>query len=137
MNMKTMTSISMMKGMISMPEDIDVEYEQEVAEFFQSLGIHQGPGDIQYRIILKVLGRNEGRITEFSEIRKYTDQFADKGSIGSKMKTVFQLEGLADKVKRGGYTITDKGVTAYNFLKDSTAFYKKNKRMGEIIERMP
>lgn len=132
-----MTSISMTKGMISMPDDIDVEVEQEVAEFFQSLGIHQGPGDIQYRIILKVLGKNEGRITEFSEIRQYTDEFADKGSIGSKMKTVFQLEGLVEKVKRGGYVITDKGVTAYNFLKDSTAFYKKNKRMGEIIERMP
>ncbi|ETA66733.1 MAG: hypothetical protein PWQ51_460 [Methanolobus sp.] len=120
-----------------MSDDIDVELEQAVAEFYQSLGIHQGPGDIQYRLILKVLGRNEGKITEFSEIRKYTDQFADKGSIGSKMKTVFQLEGLVEKVKRGGYVITDKGITASNFLKDSTAFYKKNKRMGEIIERMP
>ncbi len=120
-----------------MSEDIDVELEQEVAEFYQSLGIHQGPGDIQYRLILKVLGKNEGRITEFSEIRKYTDQFADKGSIGSKMKTVFQLEGLVEKVKRGGYIITDKGITAAGFLKDSTAYYKKNKRMGEIIERMP
>jgi hypothetical protein len=122
---------------ISMSEDIDVKLEQEVAEFYQSLGIHQGPGDIQYRVILRVLGKNEGKITEFAEIRKYTDQFADKGSIGSKMKTVFQLEGLAEKVKRGGYVITDKGITASNFLKDSTAFYKKNKRMGEIIERMP
>ncbi|MDG6243190.1 MAG: hypothetical protein QCH31_02185 [Methanolobus sp.] len=120
-----------------MSEDIDVKLEQEVAVFYQSLGIHQGPGDIQYRIILRVLGRNEGRITEFAEIRKYTDPFADKGSIGSKMKTVFQLEGLAEKVKRGGYIITDKGVMASNFLKDSTTFYKKNKRMGEIIERMP
>ncbi|MDI3485068.1 hypothetical protein RE474_01135 [Methanolobus sediminis] len=120
-----------------MSDDIDVELENAVAEFYQSLGIHQGPGDIQYRLILKVLGRNEGKITEFSEIRKYTDQFADKGSIGSKMKTVFQLEGLVEKVKRGGYVITDKGITASNFLKDSTAFYKKNKRMGEIIERMP
>lgn len=136
MNTRMMAS-TLMKEMISMPEDIDVEFEQEVAEFFQSLGIHQGPGDMQYRIILRVLGRNEGKITEFSEIRKYTDRFADKGSIGSKMKTVFQLEGLVEKVKRGGYVITDKGVTAYDFLKSSTAFYKKNKRMGEIIERMP
>jgi predicted transcriptional regulator len=121
----------------SMSDDIDVKLEQEVAEFYQSLGIHQGPGDIQYRLILKVLSRNEGKVTEFSEIREYTDIFADKGSIGSKMKTVFQLEGLAEKVKRGGYIITDKGLTASNFLKDTTAFYKKNKRMGEIIERMP
>ncbi|WP_370575846.1 hypothetical protein [Methanomethylovorans sp.] len=120
-----------------MSEDIDVMLEQQVAEFYQSLGIHQGPGDIQYRLILKVLGKNEGRITEFSEIREYTDRLADKGSIGSKMKTIFQLEGLAEKVKRGGYVITDKGITASNFLKDTTAFYKKNKRMGEIIERMP
>ena len=129
-------SIVTVKRRNSMSEEIDVALEQEVAEFYQSLGIHQGPGDIQYRIILRVLGKNEGKITEFAEIRKYTDQFADKGSIGSKMKTVFQLESLAEKVKRGGYIITDKGVTAANFLKDSTAFYKKNKRMVEIIERM-
>ncbi|WP_406657716.1 hypothetical protein V7O62_03920 [Methanolobus sp. ZRKC2] len=120
-----------------MSEEIDVNLEQEVADFYQSLGIHQGPGDIQYRLILRVLGKNEGKITEFAEIREYTDQFADKGSIGSKMKTVFQLEGLAEKVKRGGYIITDKGLTASGFLKDTTAFYKKNKRMEEIIERMP
>jgi predicted transcriptional regulator len=127
----------MRKRLIPMSEDIDVRLEQLVAEFYQSLGIHQGPGDIQYRLILKVLSKNEGKVTEFSEIREYTDMFADKGSIGSKMKTIFQLEGLAEKVKRGGYTITDKGITASNFLKDTTAFYKKNKRMGEIIERMP
>ncbi len=120
-----------------MSEEIDVKLELEVAEFYQSLGIHQGPGDIQYRIILRVLGKNEGKITQFAEIRKYTDQFADKGSIGSKMKTVFQLEGLVDKVKRGGYIITDKGITAASFLKDSTTFYKKNKRIEQIIERMP
>ncbi len=130
-------SIVTVKRRNPMSEEIDVALEQKVAEFYQSLGIHQGPGDIQYRIILRVLGKNEGKITEFAEIRKYTDQFADKGSIGSKMKTVFQLESLAEKVKRGGYIITDKGVTAANFLKDSTAFYKKNKRMVEIIERMP
>lgn len=122
---------------ITMSDDIDVKLEQKVAEFYQSLGIHQGPGDIQYRLILRVLVKNEGKITEFSKIREYTDNFADKGSIGSKMKTVFQLEGLAEKVKRGGYIITDKGITAANFLKDTTAFYKKNKRMTEIIERMP
>lgn len=120
-----------------MSENIDVELELVVAQFYQSLGINQGPGDIQYRLILKVLEKNEGRITEFSEIREYTDQFADRGSIGSKMKTVFQLEGLVKKVKRGGYIITDKGLTAANFLKSTTAFYKKTKRVGEIIERMP
>jgi len=91
-----------------MSEGIDVEFEQEVARFYQSLGINQGPGDIQYRLILKVLEKNEGEITEFSDIRRYTDQVADRGSIGSKMKTLFQLEGLVKKVKRGGYIITDK-----------------------------
>jgi len=122
---------------ISMSEEIDVELEQEVALFYQSLGINQGPGDIQYRLILKVLEKNEGRITEFSDIRRYTDQVADRGSIGSKMKTLFQLEGLVKKVKRGGYIITDKGLIAANFLKSTTAFYMKTKRMGDIIERMP
>ncbi len=120
-----------------MSEDIDVELEQEVAEFYQSLGINQGPGDIQYRLILKVLEKNDPDITKFSDIRKYTDQFADRGSIGSKMKTVFQLEGLVKKVKRGGYVITDKGLMAASFLRTTTTFYKKTKRMGEIIERMP
>lgn len=122
---------------ISVSEDIDVKLELMVAQFYQTLGINQGPGDIQYRLILKVLEKNEGRITEFSEIREYTDQFADRGSIGSKMKTVFQLEGLVKKVKRGGYIITDKGLIAANFLNSTTAFYKKTKRVGEIIERMP
>ena len=120
-----------------MSEDIDVELELMVAQFYRSFGINQGPGDIQYRLILKVLEKNEEWITEFSEIREYTDQFADRGSIGSKMKTVFQLEGLVKKVKRGGYIITDKGLIAANFLKNTTAFYKKTKLVGEIIERMP
>jgi len=113
------------------------ELELMVAQFYRSFGINQGPGDIQYRLILKVLEKNEEGITEFSEIREYTDQFADRGSIGSKMKTVFQLEGLVKKVKRGGYIITDKGLIAANFLKNTTAFYKKTKLVGEIIERMP
>ncbi|MBC7086471.1 MAG: hypothetical protein H5T43_08975 [Methanomethylovorans sp.] len=117
--------------------EIDVEIEQKVADFYQSLGINQGPGDIQYRLILLVLDKNEGKVTEFAEIREYTDRFADKGSIGSKMKTVFQLEGLAEKVKRGGYVITDKGIIAANFIKATTDFYKKTKRLGDIIERMP
>ena len=120
-----------------MSEDIDVELEQEVAEYYQTLGINQGPGDIQYRLILKVLEKKDPEIAEFADIRKYTDQFADRGSIGSKMKTVFQLEGLVKKVKRGGYVITDKGLMAAGFLKATTTFYKKTKRMGEIIERMP
>lgn len=120
-----------------MSENIDVELEQKVAAFYQSLGINQGPGDIQYRLILIVLENNDPGITEFADIRKYTDQFADRGSIGSKMKTVFQLEGLVKKVKRGGYVITDKGLMAASFLKNTTTFYKKTKKMGEIIERMP
>ena len=120
-----------------MPEVIDIAHEKEVAEFYQSLGINQGPGDVQYRIILLVLKKNEGKITEFSQIREYTDQIADRGSIGSKMKNVFQLEGLAEKVQRGGYIITDKGLIAANFLKDSSAFYKKTKTIRKMLERLP
>jgi predicted transcriptional regulator len=125
------------KRRMKMTYEIDVEMEQKAADFYQSLGINQGPGDIQYRLILLVLNKNEGEVTEFADIREYTDRFADKGSIGSKMKTVFQLEGLVEKVKRGGYIITDKGIIAANFLKDTTDFYKKTKRMEDIIERMP
>ncbi len=120
-----------------MPDNIDVELEQDVAYFFRSIGINQGPGDIQYRLMLKVLEKNGDRITKFSDIRIFTDQFADRGSIGSKMKTVFQLEGLVRKVKRGGYQITDKGLIAIGFINSTTAFYKKAKKMGEMIERMP
>lgn len=120
-----------------MPDKINLDFEKEVAEFYQSLGVNQGPGDIQYRIILLVLKKNEGKITEFAEIRKYTDKVADRGSIGSKMKTVFQFEGLAEKVQRGGYVITDKGLIAANFLKETSVFYKRTKKMQTMLERLP
>ncbi|ABE51124.1 hypothetical protein [Methanococcoides burtonii] len=120
-----------------MSDTINVEYEKKVAEFYQSLGINQGPGDIQYRLILLVLKKNEGKITEFAEIREYTDQFADRGSIGSKMKTVFQLEGLAKKIQRGGYIITERGLIAANFLNYTSAFYKKTKSMQAMLDRLP
>lgn len=116
---------------------IDVDLESRVAEFYQSLGINQGPGDVQYRIILRVMEQNEGRIVEFSEIRKYTDRFADKGSIGSKMKNVFQFAGLIKKVKRGGYTITDRGMIAADFLESSTNYYNKSRKLVEMMERLP
>ncbi len=118
--------------------DIDIEFEQEVAEFYQSLGIPTGPGDIQYRLILLVLARNgEDNVTRFSEIRDYTDKIADRGSIGSKMKTVFQLEGLAIKVGHGGYTITHKGLLAADFIQSTSTYYKKIKSFEQIIERIP
>ncbi len=120
-----------------MSEKIDIAFEKEVADFYQSLGINQGPGDIQYRLILRVLELNENHITEFSQIREYTDELADRGSIGSKIKTVFQLEGLVKKVKRGGYVITEKGLIAANFLRESSAYYKKTKKMRSILERLP
>ncbi|WP_445476064.1 hypothetical protein ACT9XH_04865 [Methanococcoides methylutens] len=120
-----------------MPDKINLDFEKEVAEFYQSLGVNQGPGDIQYRIILLVLKKNDGKITEFSQIREYTDRIADRGSIGSKMKTVFQYEGLAEKVQRGGYVITDKGRIAANFLKETSVFYKKTNKMQTMLERLP
>ncbi|AEH60414.1 conserved hypothetical protein [Methanosalsum zhilinae DSM 4017] len=116
---------------------VDAQFEKEVADYYQSLGIGQGPGDIQYRLILRVLESNKDKITEFSDIRKYTDQFADRGSIGSKMKVVFQRNDLVVKVKHGGYRITNKGLIAANFLKLSTLFYKETNRMDAIMERIP
>ena len=120
-----------------MSEEINVAFECEVAEFYRSFGITQGPGDVQYRLIIKVLAKNNGHVTMFSELREYTDAVADRGSIGSKMKTVFQLEGLVDKVQRGGYIITGKGMIAAKFIDATSKFYKTNKRLGEIIERSP
>ncbi len=118
--------------------EIVPSFELEVAEFYQSLGISQGPGDVQYRLILLVLAKNgENKITKFSEIRSYTDMFADRGSIGSKMKTVFQLEGLVQRVERGGYIITKKGLIAASFLLLSTDYYRKVKMTEELIERIP
>lgn len=118
--------------------EIDVEFEQEVAEFYQSLGVSSGPGDIQYRLILLVLAKNgKNQITEFSEIREYTDQVADRGSIGSKMKTVIQFQDLAQRVKHGGYVITEKGLIAAKYLRASSAFYVNTKKMMEMLERLP
>lgn len=117
--------------------NIDLSLELEVAEYFQSLGINQGPGDIQYRLILHVLAANEGRVTLFSDIRAYTDQIADRGSVASKLKIVFLLEGLAKRVQRGGYVITDKGLAAARFIEESSKFYKKSMQIDGIIERIP
>ncbi|HWR26711.1 MAG TPA: hypothetical protein VN316_02425 [candidate division Zixibacteria bacterium] len=118
--------------------DIDIEFEQEVADFYQSIGISTGPGDIQYRLILLVLAKNgEENVTRFSEIRDYTDKIADRGSIGSKIKTVFQLEGLAIKVGHGGYSITHKGLLAADFIQATSVYYKKIKSVEQIIERIP
>ena len=118
--------------------DIDIEFEQEVARFYQSLGVTTGPGDIQYRLILFVLAKNgEDTVTRFSEIREFTDKIADRGSIGGKMKSVFQLEGLVLKVGHGDYIITHKGLLAADFIKSTSAFYKKVKDIEHIIERIP
>jgi hypothetical protein len=118
--------------------EIDIEFEQKVASFYQSVGISTGPGDIQYRLILLVLAKNgENKVTHFSEIRDYTDKIADRGSIGSKIKTVFQLEGLAVKVGHGGYLITHKGLIASDFIRNTSDYYRKVKSVEQIIERIP
>lgn len=116
---------------------IDVSREQEVAAYFQSLGINQGPGDLQYRLIALALASNEGGVTQFSDIRTYTDRIADRGSVASKLKTVFLLEGLAERVQRGGYVVTDKGLAAARFIQESGKFYKRSTKIAAIIERMP
>jgi len=115
-----------------------VKFEQEVAEFYQSLGINSGPGDIHYRLIILVLAQNGlNEVTRFSQIREYTDQVADRGSIGSKMKTIFQMEKLVNKVEHGGYIITDKGVIAADYIKISTDNYSKVKKTKRMLERFP
>ena len=118
--------------------DIDIRFEEEVARFYQSMGIASGPGDIQYRLILLVLAKNgEDNVTRFSEIREYTDKVADRGSIGSKLKTVFQLEGLAVKVGHGDYSVTHKGLLAADFIQATSDYYRKVKSVEKIIERIP
>jgi hypothetical protein len=115
-----------------------VEFEKEVANFHQSLGITCGPGDIHYRLIILVLAQNKTtKITRFSEIREYTDQVADRGSIGSKMKNIFQLHGLVKKVEHGGYIITENGLIAAEFIKDSSENYKAIKKTKKMLERIP
>ena len=121
----------------TMSKEIDIDLEKEIANFYQSLGINQGPGDLQYRIILKLLKKNNSEVTSFSEIRSYTDHFADRGAIGSKMKTVFQLKGLVNKVEWGSYKITDKGIMASEFLDKTTEFYKNNKQYKDVLDRIP
>ncbi len=117
---------------------VDVKWEGEVAEFYRSFGMNQGLGDIQYRLILKVLSLNGvSKATNFSDIRKYTDEIADRGSIASKMKTVIQFEGLAKKIGRGEYVITEKGLLAADFIDKSSKHYKSVKKTLERVERIP
>lgn len=117
---------------------IDSNYELEVANFFRSHGISSGEGDIVFRIIILVLSeKGEYMVTYFSDIRKYTDAIADKGSVGSKMKSVILLEGLAMKVERGGYVITEKGSITAEYIKKSTEFYARHKMVEKIMERIP
>lgn len=121
-----------------MEKKIHVEFEQEVANFYQSLGISHGPGDIHYRLVILVLAKNgEKKITRFSEIREYTDKVADRGSIGSKMKNIFQLHHLVNKVEHGGYIITEEGLHAAQFIKNSSDFYKNIKKTHKMLERIP
>ena len=121
-----------------MTDGIDPEWELEVAEFYRSLGITQGPGDVQYRLIALVLAKNGvGRLTRFSEIREYTDRVTDKGNIGSKMKTVFPLQGLVKRIGRGEYVLTEKGAIAAEFIKKTSKYYSEVKLTQKIIERFP
>ncbi len=118
--------------------EIKTENELEIANFYRSLGITSGEGDIIYRIIVLALAeKGEKSITTFSDIRNYTDAVADKGNVGSKMKTVILLEGLAVKIERGGYIITEKGLVAADYIKRSSEYYHKRKRVKTIIERIP
>jgi hypothetical protein len=126
------------KIIVSAQTQIDCNFEIEVANFFKSHGINCGEGDIVFRIIILVLyEKGESMVTYFSDIRKYTDSIADKGSVGSKMKSVILFEGLAMKIERGGYVITEKGSITAEYIKKSTEFYARHKMMENIIKRIP
>lgn len=118
--------------------EINVDREVEIANYYRTLGITCGEGDIIFRLIMLVLSeKGENQVTQFSDIRKYTDPVADKGSVGSKIKTVIILNGLALKVERGGYVITEKGNVVAEYIKTSTKSYNRWKRFDQIIERIP
>lgn len=118
--------------------EIDVEKEAETANYYRALGISCGEGDILFRLIMLVLSeKSDNEVTQFSDIRKYTDAVADKGSVGSKIKTLILPNNLALKVERGGYVITEKGMAVADYIKTSTISYNKVKRFNQIIERIP
>lgn len=118
--------------------EINVDHEAEISNYYRTLGISCGEGDILFRLIMLVLlEKGENEVTQFSDIRKYTDPVADKGSVGSKIKAVILFQGLALKVERGGYVITEKGMVAAEYIKTSTKFYEKWNRFNHIIERFP
>ncbi|MCE8425498.1 MAG: hypothetical protein J5U17_06940 [Candidatus Methanoperedens sp.] len=121
-----------------MSYEINVDHEAEISNYYRTLGISCGEGDILFRLIMLVLlEKGENEVTQFSDIRKYTDPVADKGSVGSKIKAVILFQGLALKVERGGYVITEKGMVAAEYIKTSTKFYEKWNRFNHIIERFP
>lgn len=118
--------------------EIDARFELEVAEFYQSLGINCGPGDVQYRLILLILARKgKNRTTKFYEIRRYTDGIADRGSIGSKIKSILQPQGLVEKVDFGEYRLTDAGIDAAEFIRHTSDYYRKLMTLKRIQERIP
>jgi repressor of nif and glnA expression len=118
--------------------EIDVRFEQEVAEFYQALGVTCGPGDVQYRLILLIMARKgKGKITKFHEIRRITDSVADRGSIGSKIKSILQPQGLVEKVDFGQYRLTEKGMDAAEFIKHTSKYYRKRMTLKRIEERIP
>jgi len=86
---------------------------------------------------LKLAKNGENKITRFSEIREYTDKVADRGSIGSKMKNIFQLHHLVKKVEHGGYVITEEGLHAAQFIKVSSNHYNNIKKTHKMLERIP
>jgi repressor of nif and glnA expression len=118
--------------------EIDAKFELEVAEFYQSLGITCGPGDVQYRLILLIIAKKgKNATTKFYEIRRYTDSIVDRGSIGSKIKSILQPQGLVEKVDFGQYRLTDKGMDAAEFIKHTSNYYQKLMTLKKIEERIP
>ncbi len=54
-----------------------------------------------------------------------------------KMKNIFQLHRLVKKVEHGGYVITEEGLHAAQFIKDSSDYYNNIKKTDKMLERIP
>jgi len=53
------------------------------------------------------------------------------------MKNIFQLHRLVKKVEHGGYVITEEGLHAAKFIKDSSDYYNNIKKIHKMLERIP
>ncbi len=53
------------------------------------------------------------------------------------MNNIFQLHRLVKKVEHGGYVITEEGLRAAKFIKDSSDYYNNITKINKMLERIP